>query len=117
MRIVSRCAVGVVLLLSAVGARAFDNGQFKDVPEDIRKWFKGVISPNGFPCCDISDGHRTDYDVREGNYWVPIDGVWWQVPDRAIVRTGGNPLGEAVVWYVNLSGAIQIRCFVPADAS
>jgi hypothetical protein len=29
----------------------------------------------------------------------------------------GNPLGEAVVWYVSLRGNIEIRCFVPADAS
>jgi hypothetical protein len=40
-------------------AYAFDNGQYENVPADIRAWFKGVMSPNGVPCCDISDGHRT----------------------------------------------------------
>jgi hypothetical protein len=55
--------------------------------------------------------------VRAGAYWVPINGLWWQVPDRAIVRNAGNPLGEAVVWYVSLRGSIEIRCFVPADAT
>ena len=55
-------------------ALAFDNGQYENVPADIRAWFKGVMAPNGVPCCDISDGHRTEYDFREGAYWVPIEG-------------------------------------------
>jgi hypothetical protein len=66
-------ASGCVL---ASAALAFDNGQYENVPADIRAWFKGVIAPNGVPCCDISDGHRTEYDVREGGYWVPIEGEW-----------------------------------------
>jgi hypothetical protein len=93
----------------ASAAHAFDRGQYQDVPADIRAWFKGVVSPSGEPCCDISDGHRTAY-------WVPIDGLWWQVPERAVIRNQGNPVGEAVVWYVNLRGSIVISCFVPADA-
>src|SRR6266478_588367 len=101
----------------ATAALAFDNGQYEDVPADIRAWFKSVMAPNGVPCCDISDGHRTEYDVREGAYWVPINGLWWRVPEKAIIRNAGNPLGEAVVWYVSLRGNIEIRCFVPADAS
>ena len=80
-----------VLLLAAVprstgAAFAFDNGQYNDVPPDIRAWFKSVMAPNGVPCCDISDGHRTEYDVRNGAYWVPIEGEWMLVPERAIIR-------------------------------
>ena len=81
----------IVLLacLSALtsAALAFDNGQYENVPPDIRAWFKGVMAPNGVPCCDISDGHRTEYDFREGAYWVPIEGQWMLVPDRAVIRT------------------------------
>ena len=105
------------LLGIAASASAVDRGQYNDVPEHIRKWFKGVRNSGGAYCCDISDGHRTEYDVRAGNYWVPIGGVWWQVPDKAIIRDAGNPLGEAVVWYVDLLGRVEITCFVPADAS
>jgi len=105
----------VVLLacLSALtsAALAFDNGQYDNVPADIRAWFK-----NGVPCCDISDGHRTEYDFRDGAYWVPIEGEWMAVPERAIIRDRGNPVGQAVVWYVRHSGHIIISCFVPADA-
>jgi hypothetical protein len=114
-----RCRLIVMIALAvALGSttHAFDRGQYDNVPADIRAWFKGVVSPSGVPCCDISDGHRTAYDVREGAYWVPIDGLWWQVPERAVVRNQGNPVGDAVVWYVHLRGSIVINCFVPADA-
>jgi len=108
--------LGALILVSGT-ARAVDRGQFENVPDDIRAWFKSVRSPTGVLCCDISDGHRTMYDVRDGGYWLPIDGVWWQVPEKAVVRNAGNPLGEAVVWCVSVRGNIEIRCFVPADAS
>ncbi|MEA2942104.1 MAG: hypothetical protein QOD09_2633 [Bradyrhizobium sp.] len=116
MRRFARLVMLVSVVALATAAHAFDHGQYENVPADIRAWFKGVVSPSGVPCCDISDGHRTAYDVRAGAYWVPIDGVWWQVPERAIIRNQGNPVGEAVVWYVNMRGNIVINCFVPADA-
>ncbi len=95
-------------------ALAFDNGQYNNVPDNIRSWFKAVRSPHGVPCCDIADGHRTSYDMRSDGYWVPIEGKWRQVPPEAIVYDAGNPVGEAVVWYVS-QGAdmVYIRCFVP----
>jgi hypothetical protein len=110
--------IGLLACSSALAgaALAFDNGQYENVPADIRAWFKSVVAPSGVPCCDISDGHRTEYDFRDGAYWVPIEGQWWAVPERAIVRDRGNPVGEAVVWYVHHRGAVEISCFVPADA-
>jgi hypothetical protein len=108
--------LGPTMFITAA-AQAVDRGQYENVPDDVRHWFKGVTSPTGVPCCDISDGHRTGYEVRAGAYWVPIDGLWWQVPEKAIIRNAGNPLGEAVVWYVSLRGNIEIRCFVPADST
>ncbi|XUM19459.1 hypothetical protein ACRAVF_17055 [Bradyrhizobium oligotrophicum S58] len=116
MRRTMLAAVTIGSLACATVAGAFDNGQFDNVPPDIRAWFKSVIAPNGVPCCDISDGHRTTYDVRGGTYWVPIEGRWMAVPERAIIRDRGNPIGEAVVWYVHHRGDIIISCFVPADA-
>ena len=106
----------VFLAALTTAAQAIDRGQFDNVPDNIRSWFKAMISPSGVPCCDIADGHRTEYDVRDGAYWVLIEGMWWQVPDRAVIRDGGNPVGEAVVWYVHHRGSIVINCFVPADA-
>ena len=116
MRSITRALFVAALSSVAFGAAAFDNGQYNDVPANIRSWFKGVRSPHGIPCCDISDGHRTEYDVRGGSYWVPIEGQWMLVPERAVIRDRGNPVGQAVVWYVHHRGEIIISCFVPADA-
>jgi hypothetical protein len=91
----TRLVLLVPLIFFTATAHAVDRGQYENVSDDVRKW----------------------YDVRGGAYWVPINGLWWQVPEKAIVRNAGNPLGEAVVWYVNLRGNIEIRCFVPADAA
>jgi hypothetical protein len=105
-------------LLALIGpASAVDRGQFDDVPADIKDWFKRQRSPAGVSCCDVADGHRTTYDVRGGSYWVPIEGTWYEVPGRAVIRDSGNPVGEAIVWYVHHNNTIIISCFVPADAS
>jgi hypothetical protein len=111
----------IIALLSALpcAAMAFDNGQYTDVPDNVRSWFKSVRSPHGVPCCDIADGHRTAYDMRADNhYWVPIEGEWRQVPPEAIVYNAGNPVGEAVVWYVRQGDdTFYIRCFVPGGGA
>ena len=38
--------LGALILVSGA-ARAVDHGQFKNVPDDIRAWFKSVRSPTG----------------------------------------------------------------------
>src|SRR6478752_1997299 len=49
--------IGLLACFSALAgaAVAFDNGQYENVPADIRAWFRSVIAPSGVPCCDISD--------------------------------------------------------------
>lgn len=115
-------SLGAIVNLSTTHvAKAFDNGQYscdergdKQRCEQVRSWFKSVRSPHDVPCCDISDGHRTAYDIRSDGYWVPIEGEWRQVPPDAIVYNAGNPVGEAVVWYVRQGvNTFYIRCFVP----
>lgn len=81
----------------------------------MREWFHNVRSANGIPCCDIADGHRTDFDMRQNLYWVPINGNWMRVPPDAVLKNAGNPTGGAVVWYSDYGGQIFIRCFVPGD--
>jgi len=117
MNAFTRMAMLAPLITLACGAYAADRGQFDNVPDDVRAWFKSVKSPKGVPCCDISDGHRTDYDIREGAYWVPIEGEWRQVPDGAVILDAGNPVGEAIVWYVHHRGSIVISCFVPGGGA
>jgi len=94
-------------------AVARDNGQFSNVSPAVRTWFHGVKSPSGIPCCDIADGHRTDYDMRKNRYWVPINGTWMPVPPQAVINNSGNPVGDAIVWYSTYANQVVIRCFVP----
>ena len=122
MSLCMRILMLISICVLSLPVRAFDNGQYADVPNDIRSWFKGVLSPRGVPCCDIADGHRTTWKGDEaGRYWVPINGEWVQVPEEAVVYNAGNPVGDAVVWYtsfpndINYLNSIFIRCFVPGN--
>jgi hypothetical protein len=102
-------------------AAAMDRGQFKNVPPEIRYWFENMRSPKGIACCSYADGHRTGYDIRQGQYWVPIGGEWYPVPPEAVIKTE-NPVGEAIVWYLlqspdsglPRSELYKIICFVPS---
>ena len=58
--------------VSATAAIAMDRGQFANVPLELREWFETRRSQEGIPCCSYADGHRTGYDMRQGQYWVPI---------------------------------------------
>jgi hypothetical protein len=96
-------------------------GQYAQVPDNIRSWFKGVRSPNGVPCCDMADGHSTiwrhgqESDANSG-YEVPINDQWTPVPRQAVVNNAGNPTDSAIVWYVRQGdNSYYIRCFVPGD--
>ena len=112
----------VFCAVSAAAAIAMDRGQFANVPPEVREWFEHLRSPNGVPCCSYADGHRTGYDMRQDEYWVPIEGEWYPVPPEAIINTA-NPVGEAIVWYrsrydgegINTGEKYSILCFVPSD--
>jgi hypothetical protein len=115
-----RIAALMFCVFSATAA-AMDRGQFKDVPPAIREWFENMRSPKGILCCSYADGHRTGYDIRQGQYWVPIDGDWYPVPPEAVIKTE-NPVGEAIVWCrlqspdsgLPRSELYKIICFVPS---
>jgi hypothetical protein len=59
-------------LTSATAVAAMDRGQFANVPLEVREWFEHLRSPTGVSCCSYADGRRTRYDMRQGQYWVPI---------------------------------------------
>lgn len=98
-------------------ARELYAGQFDDIDPATRAWFKGVKAKNGVPCCDIADGHLTEYKVDStGRYFVPIHEMndeWVPVPPSAVVLDAGNPYEKAVVWYIKNGTEYYIRCFVP----
>lgn len=99
-------------------AQAFDSERFKDATPEIRQWFKSMKSPSGALCCDISDGHRTEWKAdAAGIYWVLIDNDWQPVPEKAVIPNARNPLADAVVWFNYLNGVPFIRCFVPGPGA
>jgi len=106
--------------VSATAAIAMDRGQFANVPLELREWFEHMRSPKGILCCSYADGHRTGYDIRQGQYWVPIEGEWYPVPPETVIKTE-NRVGEAIVWYLSLYNdegtgpTYRILCFVPSD--
>lgn len=115
----------IMILVGTCAHAAWQNVAQEWAPLNLtpeqRSWFKSVRSPHGVPCCDISDGHRTDYEPRnDGLYWIPdpihldLPRQWISVPPEAVVYNAGNPIGEAVVWYVQQGpDSVYIRCFVP----
>ena len=110
----------VFCAVSATAAISMDRGQFANVPPEVRDWFERLRSPDGVPCCSYADGHRTGYDMRQGQYWVPIEGEWYPVPPEAVVKTA-NPVGEAIVRYVATYAEVRadlkyrVLCIVPSD--
>lgn len=110
-----------IWLALIITAQAMDNGQWENIPPNIRNWFKHVVSPKGVPCCDMADGHRTTWRGTAVGYEVPIGDEWIPVPAEAVVNNAGNPFDEAVVWYVDQANdktaphpaqRYFIRCFV-----
>ena len=92
---------------------ARDDGRFTDTP--LRQWFDQLASARGL-CCSFADGvsiQDVDWDTRDGRYRVRLHGLWFIVPDAALVKEP-NRFGPAVVWpYLDTNGATQIRCFLP----
>ena len=77
--------------------------------------------PRGLRVALTLIGHRTGYDIRQGQYWVPIEGEWYPVPPEAVIKTE-NPIGEAIVWYQGAPEGdlprrdwYRIICFVPSS--
>jgi hypothetical protein len=87
-------------------AQARDNGQYANNP--LKPWFDSLRSKKGY-CCSDADGRATEWDMRKDHYWVPVNGVWTQVPDDAVIKEP-NKVGRAMVWLTNDD---KIRCFLP----
>ena len=102
---------------------AMDPAEMRNVNPKVRKWFEEMKSPQGKLCCSYADGHRTEYDMKENQYWIPINEVWTPVPPDVVIHDQGNPFMEAVAWYNPVlengkpTGQHKILCFVPGGGS
>lgn len=105
----------VMLLALTIPASAFNqDGQYDDIPQHLRDWFKGQRSPHGVPCCDISDAHVVDEQTRPDGYWAFFEGEWRHIPPESIIYNSKNPNGRAVVWFVKQGADVfYVRCYTP----
>lgn len=97
-----------------------------------RHWVTHGNQEHNLPCCDVSDCHKVDYDIKGGHYRVLIDGEWVEVPDEAsqgVSSDRPNPTGSAVACYVDanaleyppepqsMGSHYLFYCFVPGTGS
>lgn len=113
-------ALGLMGGFPAPGAMARDlDGRYVNSP--LKGWFEGLRSSKG-PCCSDADGTAladVDWEMKDGRYRVRIEGIWWTVPNEAVV-TEPNRVGKPMVWPVyyrelNTGLRIDIRCFLPGS--
>jgi hypothetical protein len=114
--VVSFAVISVVtIVVTAIPGDARDDGRYAGSP--LKAWFDQLASNKGL-CCSFADGvtiEDVDWDTggTQGSYRVRLSGKWIEVPDAALVKEP-NKFGPAVVWpYQDVSGATQIRCFLP----
>jgi hypothetical protein len=94
-------------------------GRYVNSP--LKGWFESLHSGKG-PCCSDADGTAlsdVDWDTRDGHYRVRIEGLWWDVPDEAVIKEP-NRAGRTMVWpvyYRELDARlrVEIRCFMPGS--
>ncbi len=83
----------------------------KNLPDTTKQWFKSQRSKGGGFCCDIADGHPTEWAIdANGTFYASVDGAMREVPPDRVILGQRNPTGRAVVW---LDSSKNIRCFIP----
>lgn len=116
-----KVAIGTLALFAQITGLTFDvnardYGQYENIPQHIRDWFKALKNPqNGRSCCDLSDCVRTEARTQ-GNQWQARapDGAWVTVPADSIVHNQGNPTGEPILCADALTEeGWRVLCFVP----
>lgn len=108
-----------IVIAGAQMAFAHDpGGKYAQLP--LHDWFDSLRSGKG-PCCSDADGTAlsdVDWESNAGHYRVRIEGMWYDVPEDAILKQP-NLYGRTMVWPIyhrNFGGMIEkidIRCFIP----
>ena len=90
----------------------------------MQPWFESLQNKLGRYCCAGADGHPLDdgeWDIKDNNYRVFLQGEWTVVPDDAVIL-GPNKFGKAIVWVwpreaASWDGPVSnfIRCFIPGS--
>lgn len=138
--------VAIAVIIAFIVAMCLHRAQAHDkqMRESLYSdWLSHLYNQQNNLCCEANEG-TTLQDVdwspaneamqcqptpiasaqgdNKGAFCVFIKGVWWYVPDKALVREA-NKYGPAVVWPIwdSVGGApisiTGIRCFMPGAFS
>jgi hypothetical protein len=111
--LVTALLVGAFLLTIA-NVKARDDGQYTNSPN--KSWFQSLKIPGTqSSCCDLSDCHTVDYDIKGDHYRAFVEGEWVDIPNDKVLNNVGNPVGQGVACYAKYPDTpIRLFCFVPA---
>jgi hypothetical protein len=111
--------VAIFVFFLVVRANAHDPKR----PE-LDKWFDSLSSEMAGLCCNGREAKAlddSDWDTKDAHYRVRLDGNWYDVPERSLVKQR-NLVGHALVWvsvqkFYNGETRTVIRCFMPGTWS
>src|SRR5260370_26250521 len=84
MRLALLLAAAVILVRDPTGKWAGD---------PLQPWFESLRNKLGLHCCAKADGHVLDdgdWDTKDNNYRVFLQGEWTVVPDDAVLSGPNN---------------------------
>jgi hypothetical protein len=118
-----RAIIAIALVVLTLPAQARDDGRYAQVNPEIKRWIEELKDNFGVGCCDTADGLALKPDAQDPDWEclaagpidrcrVRIEGQWYDVPDRALLKNTINRLGFPMVWYIIDNGVLTIRCFL-----
>jgi hypothetical protein len=110
----------IVVASGVVEAKARDDGQWTNVPENIRRWFESLKQPDHprLSCCGEADAFEADSFEVEGDHYVAIitdgkgvipSGTRIPVPNQKMKWDAGNPTGHGIIF---IGPQRQVYCYV-----
>ena len=128
-------ALGVFCCASFIhSVTARDNGQWNDIDQKTRQWFKDLKSGNGISCCSDSDGLKIEdidyYENTDGTYQVHIPShpsypgseviikdYWTRADKEHTISPPERKVKYAIVWPYNYVPPQEdvngVYCFMP----
>jgi hypothetical protein len=110
----------IVMAIGPMAANAGDDGQWADMPENVRQWFQSLKQPDHprQSCCGEADAFEADSFEIEGDHYVAIitngkgvirDGTRIPVPNQKMKWDAGNPTGHGIIF---IGPQQQVYCYI-----
>src|SRR5215468_11553535 len=111
-----------VVAIGVVAAKARDDGQWADQPENVRQWFQSLKQPDHprLSCCGEADAYEADKFEVEGDHYIAIItghravtdipvGSRIPVPNQKMKFDAGNPTGHGIIF---IGKRREVYCYV-----